>query len=51
MPIIFVLQSEYFTKEALEGVEDFKIGGQVICTAEHVRYLCYWLRKTSYYRA
>jgi hypothetical protein len=29
-PIIFNLYSEYFTKEALEGCADFKIGGQVI---------------------
>jgi hypothetical protein len=29
-PIIYDLYSEYFTNEALEGFEDFKIGGKVI---------------------
>jgi hypothetical protein len=29
-PTVFNLHSEHFTKEALEGSGDFKIGGQVI---------------------
>jgi hypothetical protein len=29
-PILFNLYSEYLTKEALEGLGDFKIGGQII---------------------
>ena len=36
-PILFNLYSEYsyFTKEALEGFGDFKIGGQVIRTVKY----------------
>jgi hypothetical protein len=34
-PILFNLYSEYLTKEALEGIGDFKIGGQVICTVKY----------------
>jgi len=41
MPILFILESEYLTLEALEGVEGFKIGGRVIRTVKHVRNLCY----------
>jgi hypothetical protein len=33
-PILFILYSEYLTKEALEGFGDFKIG-QVIRTAKY----------------
>ena len=29
-PILFKLYSEFLTKEALDGVGDFKIGGQII---------------------
>jgi hypothetical protein len=28
--ILFKLYSEYLTKDALEGLRDFKIGGQII---------------------
>jgi hypothetical protein len=34
-PILFNLNSQYLTKEPLEGFEDFKIGGQVICTEKY----------------
>jgi hypothetical protein len=34
-PILFIVYSEYLTKEALEGFEDFKIGGQVIRTVKY----------------
>jgi hypothetical protein len=34
-PILFKLNSKYFTKKALEGFGDFKIGGQVICTVKY----------------
>jgi hypothetical protein len=33
-PILFNLYSEYLTKEALEGLGDFKIGGQIIHTVK-----------------
>ena len=35
-PILFNLYSEYLTKEALEGLGDFKIGGQIIHTVKYV---------------
>jgi hypothetical protein len=35
LPILFNLYSKYLTKEALEGSEDFKIGGQVIHTVKY----------------
>ena len=34
-PILFNLYSEYLTKEALEGVGDFKVGGQIIHTVKY----------------
>jgi retron-type reverse transcriptase len=34
-PILFNLQNEYLTKEALEGFGDFKIGGQIIHTVKY----------------
>jgi len=34
-PIMFNLYSEYRTKEALEGLGDYKIGGQIIHTVKH----------------
>jgi len=34
-PILFNLYSEYLTKKALEGSEDFKIGGQIIHTVKY----------------
>ena len=33
-PILFNLYSEYLTKEALEGLGDFKISGQIIHTVK-----------------
>jgi hypothetical protein len=38
------LFSEYHTKEALEGLGDFKIGGQEICTVKYGDY-CVLLAK------
>ena len=32
LPILFKLYSERHTKEALDGLEDFNIGGQIIQT-------------------
>ena len=34
-PILFNLYSEYLTKEALEGLGDFIIGGQIIHTVKY----------------
>jgi hypothetical protein len=34
-PILFNLYSEYRTQEGLEGLGDFKIGGQVICNVKY----------------
>ena len=34
-PILFNLYSEYLTKEALEGLEGFKIGGKIIHTVKY----------------
>jgi hypothetical protein len=34
-PILFNLNSEYLTKEALEGLGDFKIDGQIIHTVKY----------------
>jgi hypothetical protein len=34
-PILFNLCSEYLTKEALEGLGDFKIGRQIIHTVKY----------------
>ena len=34
-PILFNLYSGYLTKEALEGLGDFKIGGQIIHTVKY----------------
>ena len=34
-PILFNLYSEYLTTEALEGLGDFKIGGQIIHTVKY----------------
>ena len=34
-PILFNLYSEYLTKEALEGLGFFKIGGQIIHTVKY----------------
>jgi hypothetical protein len=48
-PLLFNLYSEYVTQEALEGLEDFKVG-QIISTVRYADDLCYWLRKKQYYR-
>ena len=34
-PILFNLYNEFLTKEALDGLGDFKIGGQIIQTVKH----------------
>jgi hypothetical protein len=38
-PILFNLYSECLTNEALEGYEDFKIGGKIINTVKYADYL------------
>jgi len=38
-PILFNLYSEYLTKEALEGLGDFKIDGQVIHIVKYADYI------------
>ena len=35
-PILFNLYSEFLTKEGLDGLGDFKIGGQIIQTVKYV---------------
>ena len=35
LPILFNLYSECLTKEALDGLGDFKIGGQIIQTVKY----------------
>jgi hypothetical protein len=49
-PILFNLYSEYFTKEALEGFGDFKIGGQVIRTVKYADDLVLLDRKETVLR-
>ena len=34
-PILFNLYSEYLTKEALDGLGDFNIGGQIIQSVKY----------------
>jgi predicted nucleotidyltransferase len=34
-PILFILYSEYLAKETLEGLGDFKIGGQISHTVKY----------------
>jgi len=34
-PILFNLYSEYLTKEAVDGLGDFHIGGQIIQTVKY----------------
>jgi hypothetical protein len=34
-PLLFNLYSEYVTQEALEGLGDFKVGGQIISTVRY----------------
>jgi hypothetical protein len=38
-PILFNLYGEYLTKEAFEGLGDFKIGGQIIHTVKYAGHL------------
>jgi len=35
LPILFNLYGECLTKEALDGLEDFNIGGQIIQTVKY----------------
>ena len=35
VPLVFDLYSECLTKEALDGLGDFNIGGQIIQTVKH----------------
>jgi hypothetical protein len=34
-PLLFNFHSEYITQEALEGLGDFKVGGQIIGTVRY----------------
>jgi hypothetical protein len=34
-PLLFNLYSEYVTQEALEGLGDFKVGGQIVRTVKY----------------
>jgi predicted nucleotidyltransferase len=34
-PLLFNLYCEYITQEALEGLRDFKVGGQIISTVRY----------------
>jgi predicted nucleotidyltransferase len=34
-PFLFNLYSEYVTQEALEGLEEFKVGGQIFSTVRY----------------
>jgi hypothetical protein len=34
-PILYNVYSEYPTQEVLEGIRDFKLGRQVICTVKY----------------
>ena len=38
-PVLFNLYSKYLTKEVLDGFEDLKIEGPVICTVKYANYL------------
>jgi hypothetical protein len=35
-PIVFKMYKEYLTKKALEGLGDFKLGGQIIHSVKYV---------------
>ena len=50
-PILFNLYSECLNKEALDGLEGFNIGGQIIQTVKYADELVLWLRKKRCYRA
>ena len=39
-PILFNLYSECLTKETLDGLGDFNIGGQIIQTVKYAMTLC-----------
>ena len=39
-PILFNLYSECLTKEVLDGLGDFNIGGQIILTVKYADVLC-----------
>jgi hypothetical protein len=45
--ILFTLYSEYLTKNAVEGVGDFKSGGQVIGTMKYVDKLVLMSKKET----
>jgi hypothetical protein len=49
-PILFNLYSEYLTKEALEGLRDFKIGGQIIHTVKYADDLVLLAKEEKCYR-
>ena len=49
-PILFNLYNEYLTKEALEGLEDLKIGVQIIHTVKYADYLVLLAKEKRCYR-
>jgi hypothetical protein len=46
-PILFTLYSKYLTKDAVEGVGDFKWGGQMIGTIKYVAQLVLMSKKET----
>ena len=49
-PILFNVHSECLTKEALEGLGDFRIGGQIIHTVKNVDDLVLLAKEERCYR-
>ena len=50
-PILFNLYSQCLTKEALDGLEDFSIGGQIIQTVKYADDLVLTAKEKQCYRA
>jgi hypothetical protein len=50
-PHVFNLYSECVTQEALEGLGDFKVGGQIISTVRYADDLVLLAKGKQYYRA
>ena len=50
-PSLFNLYSEYLAKEALDGLGDFNIGGQIIQTVKYADDLVLMAKKKQCYRA
>jgi hypothetical protein len=51
-PLLFNLYSEYVTQEVLEGLGDFKVGGQIISKVRYADDLVLLAKEVQqYYRA